>query len=76
MQLIYQSVAGGDWDFVMRDCGVQPPYCTEIFNSDVPGYDGPNYQFGDCGSRWCSINARLYVQFIRAFLNTRTCDVA
>ena len=56
MKVIYQSVAGGDWEYLMRDCQVQPPYCTKVFKkSEVYGYQGPDYEFGDCGSIWAVV---------------------
>ena len=40
MKVIYQILVGEEWQDLMADCSVQPPFCT-------PKFDG--YTFGDCG---------------------------
>ena len=39
-KLIYQILVGEEWQDLMTECWIQPPYCTQRF-------DG--YEFGDCG---------------------------
>lgn len=49
---VYQMVAGDQWMLIASDCSVVWPECTPIFSPDRPEYhyQGPAYEFGDCGS--------------------------
>jgi hypothetical protein len=49
---VYQMVTGDEWMILMNDCGVAWPECTPVFSTRFPeyGYQGPDYEFGDCGS--------------------------
>jgi len=53
MVTCFQIVVGDAWHDIMDDCGVQPPECTPVFDSELfpdYGYNGPAKSFGDCGS--------------------------
>ena len=40
LSIVYRMVTLDDWNKVMRDCAIQPPFCTI------------NDNFDNCGSRW------------------------
>jgi hypothetical protein len=40
LKVIYQIFTGEEWQALMAECSIQPPFCTKTF-------DG--YSFGDCG---------------------------
>jgi hypothetical protein len=49
---VYQMVTGDQWMLIASDCSVVWPECTPVFTPDHPEYhyQGPAYEFGDCGS--------------------------
>ena len=47
---IWQIVTGDEWQVLMKDLSVMPPFCTMRFTSElVSGYHGPDRTWGDCG---------------------------
>jgi len=47
---IFHIVTGDEWHVLMIDLSVQEPYCNTIFTKNaVPGYNGPDRTWGDCG---------------------------
>ena len=41
MKVLYQILVGEEWQDLMAECSIEPPFCTKQF-------DG--YSFGDCGN--------------------------
>merc|ERR1712127_228140 len=41
LKVIYQILVGEEWQDLLEECAVQPPFCTEKFSG---------YSFGDCGN--------------------------
>ena len=47
---IWQIVTGDEWQILMKDLAVLPPFCDMLFTKDaVPGYQGEDRTWGDCG---------------------------
>ena len=45
-----QILTGDEWQEMLEDLSILPPFCTYQFSSDyIFGYSGKNYSFGDCG---------------------------
>eukprot|EP00960_Hanusia_phi_P044239 756535-Hanusia_phi.AAC.3 len=45
-----QILTGDEWQEMLEDLSVQPPFCSYQFSSlYISGYTGKNYSFGDCG---------------------------
>ncbi len=47
MLTLFQILFGDDWDVLMDDCEVKPPFCTKRFFDEVTGME---MSYGDCGS--------------------------
>ncbi len=47
------NITQDEWMKIMDDVSVQPPECTERFDSNfIYNYSGKQYSFGDCGSSY------------------------
>eukprot|EP00960_Hanusia_phi_P035947 752049-Hanusia_phi.AAC.4 len=55
LMTILQIVTGDEWQELVKDCAVQPPYCTAVFDDSVHGWSEWKpftLSFGDCGQSY------------------------
>ena len=67
---VYQMVTGDEWMLIMKDCYVVWPECTPIFSQNHPRYyyQGPEYEFGDCGNLWAPGMFVIFMLFCQSVM--------
>ena len=68
---VYQMVTGDEWMVLMNDCAVVWPECTPTFSKQFPEYyyQGPDYEFGDCGNNLSTMVFVTFMLFCQVMLN-------
>ena len=59
MMTLFQIMFGDEWMFLMDDCSIEPPFCTEAF----PDPHDPTklLSYGDCGSAFAPVYFICYI---------------